>query len=103
MNDSHSEDDGVIGYHAATVHPPMTQPSAAALFPSSSIRPSVLPVIGCKRYKSLFDRLFAAYSLPRFTAFIFVSTAEGLRLNCARRAASIVSAWMPSRCASTPT
>ena len=45
MKFSHSDDDGVIGYHAATVQPPMMQPSAAARLPSMNIRPSVLPVI----------------------------------------------------------
>src|SRR5262245_16510547 len=31
------EDDGVIGYHAQTVAPPYTQPSAAAALPSMKI------------------------------------------------------------------
>src|SRR5574339_1176976 len=34
---SASEDDGVIGYHAQTVAPPYTAPSAAALLPSTKI------------------------------------------------------------------
>ena len=38
MNASASDDDGVIGYHAATVAPPYTQPSAAALLPSMKMR-----------------------------------------------------------------
>ena len=33
-----SDDDGVIGYHAQTVAPPYTQPSAAALLPSMKMR-----------------------------------------------------------------
>ena len=37
-NASASDDDGVIGYHAQTVAPPYTQPSAAALLPSMKIR-----------------------------------------------------------------
>src|SRR5678815_3778770 len=37
MNASASDDDGVIGYHAHTVAPPYTAPSAAALFPSMKI------------------------------------------------------------------
>ena len=41
MKDSQSEDDGVIGYHAQTVAPPKTQPSAAAVLPSTMILPSV--------------------------------------------------------------
>ena len=35
---SATEDEGVIGYQAATVAPPYTQPSAAALLPSTKIR-----------------------------------------------------------------
>ena len=35
---SASDDDGVIGYHAATVAPPYTAPSAAAELPSMKIR-----------------------------------------------------------------
>src|SRR5260221_8609963 len=46
---SHSEDDGVIGYHAATVTPPMSAPSAAAWLPSTSTLPSTTPVIGSRR------------------------------------------------------
>ena len=35
---SGTDDDGVIGYQAATVAPPYTQPRAAALLPSVKIR-----------------------------------------------------------------
>ena len=59
MKYSQSDDDGVIGYHAATVQPPITQPSAAARLPSMNIRPSVFPLIGTKRKGSCFSR-FAA-------------------------------------------
>src|SRR5215207_11019552 len=34
---SATEDEGVIGYQAATVAPPYTQPSAAALLPSTKM------------------------------------------------------------------
>src|SRR5947207_11583438 len=37
-NASASDDDGVIGYHAHTVAPPYTQPSAAAALPSMKMR-----------------------------------------------------------------
>ena len=37
MNASASDDEGVIGYHAHTVAPPYTAPSAAALLPSTKI------------------------------------------------------------------
>ena len=36
-NASAIDEEGVIGYHAATVAPPKTQPSAAALLPSMKI------------------------------------------------------------------
>src|SRR5215210_5712538 len=36
-NASASDEDGVIGYHAHTVAPPYTQPSAAAALPSMKI------------------------------------------------------------------
>jgi Na+-transporting NADH:ubiquinone oxidoreductase subunit NqrF len=35
---SATEEDGVIGYHAQTVAPPYTAPSAAALLPSMKMR-----------------------------------------------------------------
>src|SRR5881394_4185015 len=37
-NASAIDDEGVIGYHAATVAPPYTAPSAAALLPSMKMR-----------------------------------------------------------------
>ena len=52
MTFSHSEDDGVIGYHAATVQPPITQPRAAARFPSMNVIPSVRPGIGSRWKRS---------------------------------------------------
>src|SRR5881398_1727108 len=41
ISDSHSDDDGVIGYHATTVTPAIMQPIAAAAFPSMRIFPDV--------------------------------------------------------------
>src|SRR2546427_13152496 len=41
MSDSHSDDDGVIGYQATTVTPASMQPMAAAAFPSMRILPAV--------------------------------------------------------------
>ncbi len=41
MNDSQSDEDGVIGYHAQTVAPAKTHPSAAAALPSTMILPAV--------------------------------------------------------------
>src|SRR5918912_2829213 len=40
MSDSHSDEDGVIGYHATTVTPAIMQPTAAAALPSIRILPS---------------------------------------------------------------
>ena len=64
MKFSQSDDDGVIGYHAATVQPPMMQPSAAARLPSMKSKPSVSPVIGSRRYASLFFEMFARVLVP---------------------------------------
>src|SRR5215470_3410917 len=41
MSDSHSDDDGVIGYQATTVTPAIMQPMAAAALPSMRILPAV--------------------------------------------------------------
>src|SRR6202165_6375844 len=46
MRFSHTDEEGVIGYHAATVTPPIRAPSAAAWLPSTSTFPSTIPVIG---------------------------------------------------------
>src|SRR5277367_6415417 len=42
---SASDDDGVIGYHAHTVAPPYTAPSAAALLPSMKMRSPTLSAL----------------------------------------------------------
>src|SRR2546422_8769599 len=41
MSDSHSEDEGGIGYQATTVTPAIMQPMAAAALPSLRILPAV--------------------------------------------------------------
>src|SRR5476651_1968802 len=41
ISDSHSEDEGVIGYQATTVTPAIMQPIAAAALPSIRILPAV--------------------------------------------------------------
>src|SRR5919197_6278291 len=41
MSDSHSDEDGVIGYQATTVTPAIMQPMAAAALPSMRILPTV--------------------------------------------------------------
>ena len=41
INDSQSDDEGVIGYQATTVTPAIMQPIAAAVLPSMRILPAV--------------------------------------------------------------
>src|SRR5215467_10082017 len=53
------DDDGVIGYQAATVAPPYTHPSAAALLPSMKIR-SRTALVRRTRMSSGQSRLFSA-------------------------------------------
>src|SRR6185369_3917026 len=45
ISDSHSDDDGVIGYQATTVTPAIMQPIAAAALPSIRILPAVLFIV----------------------------------------------------------
>ena len=59
MSDSHSEDEGVIGYHATTVTPAIMQPIAAAALPSMRILPAVL-FIGSMTNGSCFVRFASA-------------------------------------------
>src|SRR5213075_2227039 len=80
-NASASDDDGVIGYHAQTVAPPYTQPSAVAALPSTKIRSPTLSSrriaspSGCGRY-------CCAYSRPRCSALTFESNSFSLPLYC---------------------
>src|SRR5260370_13539142 len=57
MRFSQTDDDGVIGYQAATVTPPISAPSAAAWLPSTSTLPSTTPVIGSRRHRSFLAKL----------------------------------------------
>ena len=59
ISDSHSDEDGVIGYHATTVTPAIMQPMAAAEFPSMRILPSA-SVIGSSANGSCFVKLASA-------------------------------------------
>src|SRR4051812_30921248 len=59
ISDSHSEDEGVIGYQATTVTPAIMQPMAAAAFPSIRILPAVL-FIGSIKYGSCLVKLVSA-------------------------------------------
>src|SRR5579864_5713063 len=59
ISDSHSEDEGVIGYQATTVTPAIMQPMAAAAFPSIRILPAV-SFIGSMTYGSCFVKVASA-------------------------------------------
>src|SRR5260370_40391232 len=57
MRYSHNDEDGVIGYHAATETPPIRAPSAAAWLPSTSTFWSTTPLIASRRYGSFLEKL----------------------------------------------
>ena len=59
MSDSHSDDDGVIGYQATTVTPAIMQPMAAAALPSIRILPAV-SFIGSMKNGSCFVKVASA-------------------------------------------
>src|SRR6478672_2967124 len=59
MSDSHSDEEGVIGYHATTVTPAIMHPMAAAWLPSIRIFPNV-SFIGWRTYGSCFVRFASA-------------------------------------------
>src|SRR5438132_12662840 len=59
ISDSHSDEDGVIGYQATTVTPASMQPMAAAALPSMRILPAVL-FIGSMQYGSCFVKFASA-------------------------------------------
>src|SRR3954469_10312068 len=59
MSDSHSDDEGVIGYHATTVTPAIMQPMAAAALPSIRILPAV-SFIGSRLNGSCFVKVCSA-------------------------------------------
>src|ERR1700674_1180616 len=64
------EDDGVIGYHAQTVAPPYTAPSAAALLPSMKMRSPTLSAVWKRRTHGHF-RFCSAQSRRRCSAWMF--------------------------------
>ena len=59
MSDSHSDEDGVMGYQATTVTPASMQPMAAAELPSMRILPAV-SFIGSMKNGSCFFRFASA-------------------------------------------
>ena len=102
MSDSASEDDGVIGYQARNWTPAIMQPIAAAALPSMMILPAVA-FIRSKRKGSRLVRFFCAQSRPPRIAFMLISTAAALLLNCLATAFSISAMSMSSSHAATPT
>ena len=59
ISDSHSDEDGVIGYQATTVTPAIMQPMAAAALPSMRILPAV-SFIGSMEKRSCFVKVASA-------------------------------------------
>src|SRR5918911_883059 len=59
INDSHSDEEGVMGYQATTVPPAIMQPIAAAAFPSMRILPAV-SFIASIQYGSCFVKFAVA-------------------------------------------
>ena len=102
MSASASEDDGVIGYHARNWTPPIMQPIADAALPSMMILPAVA-FMRSRRNGSFLVRFFCAHSNPPRMAFMLISTAVALLLNCLATAFSISAMSTPSSHAATPT
>src|SRR6195256_90721 len=78
---SASDDDGVIGYHAHTVAPPYTAPSAAPLLPSLKIRSPTLSDFLTRRPIGHL-RFCSAQSRPRCSAWTFDDSSFSLPLYC---------------------
>src|SRR3954453_8230463 len=102
MKLSTSDEDGVIGYHIATVQPANMQPSAAAAFPSIMILPAVA-FIASSTNGSCLVKFVDAYSYPACTAAQFKSAAFTFLENCLRSAASTAPMSIRRSCAATPT
>ena len=101
VNASASDDDGVIGYHAATVAPPYTLPSAAALLPSMKMRSPTRSLLRT-RIGSGHSKLFSACSRPIRNALRFDSSSASLPLYCSPKSFSTTSASMSSSADSAP-
>jgi hypothetical protein len=102
MIDSHSDEDGVIGYHVTTVTPPKIEPIAAAALPSMMIFPSVA-FIRSTRHLFWRGRFSFAYAIPLSIAATFALIAFCLPLNCLPSALRISSRSMPRSSATMPT
>ncbi len=92
----------MIGYHDRNWTPAIMQPSAAAALPSMMIFPAVL-FMRSRRNESRLVRFFSAHSSPPRIAFMLISTAAALLLNCLATAFSISAMSMFSSHAATPT
>src|SRR5262249_33026534 len=101
ISDSHSDEDGVIGYHATTVTPAIMQPIAAAALPSMRILPAV-SFIGWGAYGSCFVRFASPESQPALSAPELSATALAFLPSCLLRALSISERSMPSSLARMP-
>src|SRR6267378_6495738 len=91
---SASDDDGVIGYHAHTVAPPYTAPSAAALLPSMKMRSPTLLDFLMRRPIGHF-RFCSAQSRPRCSAWMFDDKSFSLPLYCSPISCSTSFGSMP--------
>ncbi len=100
-NDSATDDEGVMGYQAATVAPPYTQPSAAAELPSTKMRS---PTLSARRTRRPTVRpLAVAQSRPRFSACTFAPSSRSLPRYCSAKSFSNTPTSMSSSTDSTPT
>src|SRR3990167_31766 len=101
-NASAQDDEGVIGYQAQTVAPPYTQPSAAALLPSTKMR-SPTSSAGRTRNEIGCARFCRTYSRPICSACTLESSSLGLDLYCSPMSFSMTAASMSSSADSAPT
>src|SRR3984957_2120178 len=98
---SASDDDGVIGYHAHTVAPPYTAPSAAALLPSMKMRSPTLSAFLTRRPIGHL-RFCSAQSRPRCSAWTFDDNSFSLPLYCSPISCSISFGSISSKAHSAP-
>src|SRR5471030_2801331 len=93
---SASDDDGVIGYHAQTVAPPYTAPSAAALLPSMKIRSPTLSDFLMRKPIGHF-RFCSDQSRQRCSAWTFDDSSFSLPLYCSAINCSTILGSMSSK------
>src|SRR5688572_20195865 len=86
---SASDEDGVIGYHAQTVAPPYTAPSAAALLPSMKMRSPTLSDFLTRSPIGHF-KFCSAQSRPRCSAWTLEDSSFSLPLYCSEISCSTI-------------